>query len=369
MKLIFYSPTRGPLDFLQGEATECGGAEKQIAYLTRELATRGHEVHLLYGGGADEQESKIAGIHAHPIQVTWRRPQSLVQLWQTLNRVQPALIYARLPDDFLWVLGLFARLGGSSRFVYALAADILANPWRTYSYNGWFHGPLYALGLAAANGVIIQHEGQRPLVQPYVTGKILRLPNIIHPVAPQPRPYCETDHDAIWVAQVRPFKRLPLFLDLVEQSPHLRFAMVGGFNNTLDALTQRKLQCRIRLLPNLEYLGLQTPQATQELIRRSKVLVNTSSEEGFPNTMLEAWSMGVPVVSLSVNPDDVIQRHQLGLVSGTVEQMGQDLDALVASPALNRRFGENGYLYVQEHHGLDAVCVMFEQVMNEVMAG
>jgi glycosyltransferase involved in cell wall biosynthesis len=369
MKLAFYSPTRGPLDFLQGQATECGGAEKQIAYLMRALSTRGHEVHLFYGGAAQATDTEAGGIRIHPIQVTWRHPQSLVQLWQTLNRVKPALIYARLPDDFLWMLGLFARLHRSSRFVYALAADILADPWRTYTYNRWFHGPLYALGLAAADAVFIQHEGQRALVKPYSTGKALHVPSIIHPIAPQARRFCQTDYDAIWVAQVRPFKRLPLFLDLVEQSPHLHFAMVGGFNNTLDRQTQRKLQCRIRLLPNLEYLGLQTPQATHELIRRSKVLVNTSSEEGFPNTMLEAWSVGVPVVSLSVDPGAVIQRHRLGLVSGAVERMSQDLDSLVASPALNDTLGRNGYAYVQAHHSLDAVCTTFEQMMNDVVEG
>ena len=48
------------------------------------------------------------------------------------------------------------------------------------------------------------------------------------------------------------------------------------------------------------------------LYDRAKVLVNTSDVEGFPNSYLQAWIRGVPVVTL-IDPDGVIEREGLGV--------------------------------------------------------
>ena len=86
------------------------------------------------------------------------------------------------------------------------------------------------------------------------------------------------------------------------------------------------------------------------------MLVNTSSFEGFPNTMLEAWSVGIPVVCiLSVDPGGVIEREHLGLVSRTAAQLREDVSTLSRHEPLNQRLGDNGLAYVQRRHSLEAV--------------
>ncbi|MFN8486158.1 MAG: glycosyltransferase family 4 protein [Caldilineaceae bacterium] len=367
MKICFYSATRSPLDILKGAATERGGAEKQIAHLAQALAGRGHQVYLLYSDPAsNEQPDKVASIYCRKTNLTtWKQPGALVTFWRCLQQIQPDIIYARLPDDFLWLLSLFARLHKNTKFIYALANDRHCNPWRVYDYNAWFHNPLYALGLSTAHVVLIQHEAQRALVQPYTAGAIKHLPNVMRTFVEQPRDYRAADIDAIWVAQVRPQKQLARFLDLVEQLPHLRFALIGAFTNMVDEPTQARLKARIQQLPNLTYLGLQKPNDALRWVARSKVLVNTSSEEGFPNTMLEAWSVGVPVVSLTIDPGGVIQREALGCVSGTAPQMVQDVQQLVNSAERNGRLGANGLAYVRKTHGVETVLDTFEQFMQE----
>ena len=369
MKICFYSASRSPLDILQGATTDRGGAEKQIAHLAKALAERGHEVYLLYSDEANnkhEPPDKISGVYCIKTNLeTWKHPGEIFTFWRQLKQIDPEIIYARLPDDFLWLLSLFARLHKRAKFVYALANDAHCNPWHTYRYNAWFHNPLYALGLYTAHVVLTQHEGQQPLVRPYTFGKIRCLPNLMHSSVKQRREYKITDFDAIWIAQIRPQKQIVVFLDLVERLPHLHFALVGGFNHTLDEPTQAALKARIRELPNLEYLGLQKPNEAMRLLARSKVLVNTSSEEGFPNTMLEAWSVGVPVVSLTVDPGRVIVDNGLGLVSGNTARLCQDVERLARVAALNHQLGDNGMVYVQKNHGRAVVLAAFEQVMSE----
>ncbi|MCX6044817.1 MAG: glycosyltransferase family 4 protein [Chloroflexi bacterium] len=369
MKICFYSATRSPLDILEGRATNRGGAEKQIAHLALALAERGHQVYLLYSDPANnEQPDKLRGIYCRRMSLTtWKHPGAITTFWRHLKQIQPDIIYARLPDDFLWLLGLFARVH-KVKFVYALANDAHCNPWKTYNYKAWFHNSFYAFGLYTAHVVLTQHAGQRALVQPYTTGKLMYLPNLMPPISEQPRDYRATDFDAIWVAQVRPQKQLSIFLELVEQLSELRFAIVGAFTDTVDEQTQAQLKARIQKLPNLTYLGLQKPKETLCLLAHSKILVNTSCDEGFPNTMLEAWSVGVPVVSLTVDPGGVIQREGLGSVSGTFSQLMADTKQLVHSYALNSTCGANGLHYVQKHHGLEIVMTTFEQLMNEQCA-
>ena len=43
---------------------------------------------------------------------------------------------------------------------------------------------------------------------------------------------------------------------------------------------------------------------------KSKILINTSSFEGFPNTFVQAWANGVPVISLKVDPDNIIKKKK-----------------------------------------------------------
>jgi glycosyltransferase involved in cell wall biosynthesis len=109
-------------------------------------------------------------------------------------------------------------------------------------------------------------------------------------------------------------------------------------------------------LDNVTYLGAQSTDKTMALIAESRVLVNTSQAEGFPNTMLEAWSLGVPVATLSVDPGGVIEREQIGLVSGSDAQLWCDVRRLACDESLNRQLGSRGMSYVKRRHSLEAVC-------------
>jgi glycosyltransferase involved in cell wall biosynthesis len=90
------------------------------------------------------------------------------------------------------------------------------------------------------------------------------------------------------------------------------------------------------------------------MLRGAKILVHTSDAKGFPNSMLEARSVGVPVVSLTADPGGVIERHGLGLVSGTDARQVRDVRAL-AGDAMNRKAGKRALVYVARHHGLAVI--------------
>ncbi len=65
---------------------------------------------------------------------------------------------------------------------------------------------------------------------------------------------------------------------------------------------------------------------------RAKIFLNTSSIEGFPNTFLQAWIRGVPVVSF-FDPDSLVQRLQLGRIANSLDDMREAIRGLLEDDA------------------------------------
>jgi glycosyltransferase involved in cell wall biosynthesis len=158
-------------------------------------------------------------------------------------------------------------------------------------------------------------------------------------------------------------KQLNIFLNIVKALPNFQFSVIGGFAPDMDEKWCGHLKNRMHAIRNLRYLGSQRFEDVMRLLARSKVLANTSASEGFPNTMLEAWSVGVPVVSLQVDPARVIRRERLGLVSGTVSRMVHDVRKLVLTRSLNDEMGRNGLQYVYKSHSLETVCRALDHIV------
>ncbi|MCB0163496.1 MAG: glycosyltransferase family 4 protein [Anaerolineae bacterium] len=368
MKWCFIAPGYKTVDILHDNSNEFGGGESQVAYLATGLAKLGHQVDLIYGDDrANVAPRVIAGIrclHAFP---SWKRPESLPAFWAALNESAADLIYARVPNVFLWLTGIFSKSHPSSTLVFAPGGDRNCNPWQAFTpRNKWLHTPLYALGLQLVDIIAAQHDAQADLIRPYVRGKLIVVPNLMPTITWKARKFEETDIDAIWIAGIRPVKQLPVFLDVAEKLPDLQFAVVGGFAASVDQESRRDLENRMARMSNLRFLGPQPREKVFQLLIRSKILVNTSVWEGFPNTMLEAWSVNVPVVSLKIDPGGVIQQETIGLVSGTIPQLIHDVEQLVQTRQLNCEMGKKGREYVDKTHNWEAVRRALEQVMPGV---
>ena len=364
MRWCFFSLGYRSLHVLNGDTRTTGGAEAQLAYIATAMAQLGHEVGLVYGDGRGrEHRHTVAGVTCIDAAPSWRHPASLAAFWRALHFLSPDVLYAQLPSDFLLMMGLFARRRPGARFMYHLASDRHCSPWTAYHYKKWFHAPVYALALQCADVINVQHDHQRALVSPRLRSRTAHVPNLVRSIANCPRDYDATTIDAIFITVIRPEKQLEVFLDLAEALPDLRFAVAGGFGSTLSASQRASLEERRIGLRNVAFLGPQNAGEVMALLKKSKVVVNTSHFEGFPNAMLEAWSVGVPVVSLSVDPGGVIEREQLGLVSGTKVQLRRDVATLARTASLNQRLGGNGLAYVRRRHSLEAMCEALAQAV------
>ena len=79
-------------------------------------------------------------------------------------------------------------------------------------------------------------------------------------------------------------------------------------------------------------------------------MVNTSDFEGFPNTFIEAWMRGVPVISLNVDPDNILERKKIGFHSRTYNKLCKQLTFLMNNESVRNEMGMRAYQYAKAYH-------------------
>jgi glycosyltransferase involved in cell wall biosynthesis len=134
---------------------------------------------------------------------------------------------------------------------------------------------------------------------------------------------------------------LPVFRELSE----ITFEFIGS----VDGRDGERIRETIRALPNVIVHGALERGETLSALARANALLNVSPREGFPNTFLEAWAVGTPVVSLSVDPGDVIRNFDLGVAcEGDWETLKQ-----VIRDGSYRRDPERLKDYVRRQHSME----------------
>jgi hypothetical protein len=72
-------------------------------------------------------------------------------------------------------------------------------------------------------------------------------------------------------------------------------------------------------------------------LARHRVVIRTSRVEGLPNIMLQAVSAGTPVLSLSVDPDKILERYGAGFIcSGSMDEMVRRCVGIVSDAVWER---------------------------------
>ena len=96
------------------------------------------------------------------------------------------------------------------------------------------------------------------------------------------------------------------------------------------------------------------------------MFLNTSSVEGFPNTYLQAWARGVPVVG-SFDPDEIICQRGLGVHFDTVDEAVEAIQHFCSCSAEEMEaIGRRAVEYVRQNHSPEVVMAQFERVLRSL---
>lgn len=113
----------------------------------------------------------------------------------------------------------------------------------------------------------------------------------------------------LWVSNFKKLKRPEWFLELARNYPEKEFVMVG-FPSDYGLYESCRLEAA--RISNLHFLGGQSFQSVNELFSRALLFVCTSEIEGFPNTFIQSWINGCPVLT-TFDPGCIIKEKNLGI--------------------------------------------------------
>ena len=118
--------------------------------------------------------------------------------------------------------------------------------------------------------------------------------------------------------------------------------------------------------PNITIRGRVPRAEMASVYQNATALLCTSTYEGFPNTFLEAWGNGVPVVS-TVDPDDLLSEHGLGLTAPDAAGLAAHLRQLIESQPMWRGIADRGRDYCVSAHAVDRALPRFEELFLDAL--
>jgi len=274
-----------------------------------------------------------------------------------LKRLDPDVVYTRVGSPLVGYAARYCKRFGK-KLVHHIARldDVLPRhmvPMRNRIQA--IERPIYEYGLRNADAVITQASYQAELLHRHFR---LRPPEVIPNYHPAPGAIPAKDRTlrtVLWVANLKSVKRPEVFVQLAERCNSIantRFVMVGEIQDKRYEM----LIGKARSLSNFHFAGALSLEAVNELLDRTHIFVNTSVPfgEGFPNTFIQAWLRGVPVVSLEVNPDHLLDDQDLGLCSaGSDEQLVSDVQALLRDDNRLNRMAQRAFEHGVAHYGAD----------------
>lgn len=343
-----------------------GGEPVQQTLLARAFAQRGHEVSMVVADYGQKDDLELRGIRVFK---AYRPNAGLpvlrfihprwTQLWSALMRADADLYYTSCAGMEVGLLALFCRYFGK-RMVFRSASDTDCDKNRLlveYARDRW----LYGFGLRRADAILVQSSAQaQTLVRSYglksrVAGMLVETP-VTAPTH---------DLDVLWVSNIRSLKRPDRILELATRLPQFNFHMVGGALPGEEALYEEVQQAAAGM-SNLSFHGRLSYRDANAMYGRARLLVNTSDVEGFPNSYLQAWIRGVPVVTL-IDPDSVIEREGLGVTADSPAQLSGIIASLLQSRIDWQSASERCRRFMAREFGEDRILSAYLDTFEDVL--
>lgn len=342
-----------------------GGVEREVYLLARELASRGHEVYVITGKkGQSIPDSKD---EIHLIEGPEAASDSLSKVGKALSYYRSlkradADIYICLGDILLASIYYSYCIFNDAKFVYRVTNDgkITSDDkdYRTYSK---LTQRIYIESIRRADIVTTQTESQKQLLRDEYGISSQVIPGGYPlPASHEIREPNERKH-FLWVGRLSNIKQPMVFVRIAEQLPHIKFIMVGppekGYTDEMNRNTDR--------LDNFTYKNFVPRDELLSLYQEAIALVNTAKVEGFPNTFLEAWSYGTPVISLHHTIDGLLTNEICGIYSeGSQDKLINDVQRLYESTKLHSQLSSSARLQMEKKFSLQAVVSMYEELFD-----
>lgn len=352
-------------------AGKFGGAELQVRLLIEAILRR-NGVQLTYLARNVDPDFEDARYRV--IRIPRIRGMGCLGLWpdgpkllRLLRRERPDLIYQRVGCAYTGYAAIYAQKAGIPLVWHvSIDSDLKRDIGRFSSLVATIERMLRDYGIGRADKIVTQSNDQsRMLLERYNRNSTV-IGNFQPPA--ESTLAKNSKFTVVWVANLKPAKRPELFLDIVRQfrgRDDVEFLMVGRGGDR-PPYRERLNECIRECDGILSYLGELSFDSVNRHLQGAHVFVNTSKDEGFPNTLIQSWFHEVAVITLGIDPDHVLSRHKIGVTVDSAIDAAHQIDQLRRHPAEWRAMVSRASLYVHDNHGLANADRLVDLLMAEL---
>jgi glycosyltransferase involved in cell wall biosynthesis len=283
----------------------------------------------------------------------------ITSVWKALKRANADVYYQSCATVLTGIVSAYCQLH-HKKFIFRTAHDADCIPGKQL-IKFVRDRKIYEYGLKRADIIAVQSEKQKQSLK-----KNYQLNSVLINMAvelPKQENYTEKDIDILWVNNMRPFKRPELALKIAEMLPHRSLTMIGGLSHGFDAF-YRRMEENSRKAHNLDFMGQVPYQNINQYFARSKLFLNTSEWEGFPNSFLQAWIRGLPVVSF-FDPDNIIDNLKLGSVPSDLENMAECIENLLNEKLERNPIMDRAKTFAQKNYSPKVIAKQYAELLND----
>jgi glycosyltransferase involved in cell wall biosynthesis len=358
---------------LSGKPTgHIGGVEKQVALVAKWFAAHGYPVSMLTWDEGHPDGQPIHGVRVFNICRSDQGVRGLrfihprwTGLVRAAARANSDIYFQNCGECVTGQIAAWCRLHGK-KFIYSVANDTDVDP-RLPEMKTLRERFLYRYGLQHADCVIAQTRHQQrslwtgwgiestlvPMTCDFWSGK---------PFSRVEPPKPGKIH-ILWIGRFAHQKRFEWLIEIAHARPDFHFDVVGHANSQSPQM--QSLEEQARQLDNVTLHGFVPYENLYNYYLKSSLMLCTSRFEGFPNTFLEAWSLGLPIVS-TFDPDNMIRDHNLGRVADDIPGLIHGICELTNSPEQWHTASDNACNYYHKNHTVDTVLTQYQYIFEEL---
>lgn len=344
--LFFSGAAHRALDPQAAKAS--GGAELQTALLARALAAQGRACVVAASGGGFPDGVEWSGVRVRDAGCyhTGRLGDTLAALPRVVRILQeerPSHVIVYGWTSWLLVLAWLRALTGF-RLVFVCALDGEVDG--SFARGQPLRRALFLRGVRAADARLAITETMAAALEArglscQGTMRLLTSP------LPENREIRKI-WDLLWVARCHPVKQPRLFLDLCREFPSARCQMVCS---SQDRQLFEEVRLEAQSLPNLDFCDGLPYARIQEAFDAARIFVNTSEDEGMPNTFVQSGLAGTAIASLRCDPDGLISRFGAGVsADGDFSRLREGIARLLAEPGALELAALGSRQFVRDWH-------------------
>ena len=310
-----------------------GGGEKQLSLIIKELSRQQIKVYVI-DLKCDKiiRKGNVIFIPSQKVKNNYFKIPYLIVLYNLLFHLNYDYCFSRI-RGFHHFVPLLITLIKRKKFIYSFASDLDGESFKQrYKYfykqrglkyllfNGLLTEVLFSFVLRFSSYILIQYSEQ------YFSNKstIINFPNLYEIKEEDSFTKTKnTNSPLIYIGSIDERKGANELFELISTSgQEVNFLIIGSARDTLGTAIVNK----IKSFKNVEYVKYVNNNEIIQKISGSRALISTSKMEGFPNVFLESWYAGIPVISLYVNPGNVLNKHNLGVCcDGNINTMANEI--------------------------------------------